>query len=150
MTQSVFTPTTSIANLIRRTTRLSGNGSKLRKRIREMHKSGFSASQMYIAGLADGQKSENKNLADVLYSIQLSGLGRAAAIEESNSHIRFRVQECLCCQPCESKVCEFTAGFLAGAMLATKKFLNVDVKEVLCGEYPGNTCVFVAELKSRR
>ena len=43
-----------------------------------------------------------------------------------------------------NKNCHYLAGYIAGALQAIGKPSSVHVTEVACGEYPGRTCIFVA------
>lgn len=107
------------------------------------------AREMYKAGLQNGLRAEVRSLADVIQVVQSLGLGRAAAIEESNCHVVFRVFECACCRFHGALGCDYLAGFLAGAMMATKRFLEAVAKEIACGEFPLHTCIFRVDLRHR-
>jgi predicted hydrocarbon binding protein len=142
-----LSPTTIIANVIRRSGRSSDASAEMRNMIVELCRSGSSRRHIYKAGRQEGRQVATSNLADVLYTVQYAGLGRAAVIEESNSHVTFRVNDCVCGRTGSSDSCEFVAGFLAGAMLATGRYQDLEVSEKSCSEFPGRTCEFRAELK---
>jgi hypothetical protein len=134
-----------IASRIRRTNRIKG-GSMLGKiRNTAMQSNMRSNRQLYRAGLEDGKKEKVQNLADVLCAISEMGLGRAAIVQESNSHVLFKVFNCICSQENGDRgCCEYLGGFLAGAMQACGRYQEVAVQEVSCGEYPGHSCLFHA------
>lgn len=142
-----LSPTTIIANVIRRSGRSSDASTEMRNLIVELSRSGSSRRHIYQAGLAEGQQVATNNLADVLYTVEYAGLGRAAVIEESNIHVTFRVNDCVCGRTGNANACEFVAGFLAGALLATGRYQDLEVSESSCSEFPGRTCEFRAELK---
>ena len=99
----------------------------------------------YGAGEKLGKVVGAGDLSDVLYALQQKGLGRVTVVQESNSHLVLKVENCANCQVAESNNgCHFTAGYLAGALKACGKPETTVVSEVSCGGYPGDTCVFMA------
>jgi predicted hydrocarbon binding protein len=142
-----LSPTTVIANVIRRSGRNADASAEMKNKIVELSRSGSSRRHVYQAGWEEGLQVVTSNLADVLYTVQYAGLGRAAVVEESNSHVTFRVNDCVCGRTGNAHGCEFVAGFLAGAMLATGRYQDLEVRESSCSEFPGRTCEFRAELK---
>jgi predicted hydrocarbon binding protein len=139
--------TTNIANMIRRSGRQLDAASDHRQQIAQMIRDGSSPRQLYQAGTQEGELIIANNLADVLYAAQFAGLGRIAVIEESNSHIVFRLGDCVGCRSGNEIGCHFVSGFLAGALLALGRFQDVVVSETSCGEYPVRTCVYRADLR---
>jgi predicted hydrocarbon binding protein len=134
-----------IASRIRRTSRIKGGSmlGKIRSSIMQSDK--CSNRQLYRAGLEDGKKEKVRNLADVLCAVSDVGLGRAAIVQESNSHVLFKIFNCVCSQENGDRgCCEYLGGFLAGAMQACGRYKEVKVQEISCGEYPGRTCLFHA------
>lgn len=99
----------------------------------------------YQAGEKLGRAAVANDLSDVLYLLRQKGLGRASVMQQSNSHLVIKVENCANCQVTESSNgCYFTAGYLAGALTTWRKSATTSVWEVSCGEYPGDTCVFMA------
>lgn len=143
---SDLSSTTIIANVIRRAGRYMEGATSIRSRIAQLMRDEHDKRRVYEEGLMEGQQMATCNLADVLYAVQSVGLGRAAAIEQSNSHIVVRISECTCCRAGKMG-CEFTAGFLAGALLATGRYAFIEAQETTCGDYPGDTCLFHIDLR---
>ncbi|HOX44861.1 MAG TPA: hypothetical protein PK668_14775 [Myxococcota bacterium] len=116
-----------------------------------MRKAAVPARTIQEEGRAAGLQESVQSLADVLYSVQARGLGRAGVVEESNEHLILRVFECACC--CSGAVleggCAYVEGFLAGCLQSTGRWARVEVKEIECGGGPGEVCLFRAELGSR-
>jgi len=144
---SGLSPTTVIANVIRRSGRNAEAGSEFRDLIIGLCTDGATDRELHQAGLQEGRQVVAQNLADVLYTVQYAGLGRAAVVEESNSHVLFRIHDCICSRLGDERGCIFVAGFLAGAMLSTERYHELDVREQSCGEFPGRTCTFRAEVR---
>lgn len=139
--------TTTIANIIRRSGRQLDAGSDHRQHIAQMVREGASPRQFYQAGWDEGELIVANNLADVLYATQFTGVGRISVVEESNSHVVFRLSDCVGCRGGNEIGCHFVSGFLAGSLMAIGKYQQVVVSEQGCGEYPGRTCVFRADLR---
>ena len=146
--ETEMSTTTMIANVIRRAGRFMEETNSVRSLISQLFRDGYGKRRMYQAGVVKGQLTAPKNLADVLYVVQSVGLGRAAAVEESNSHLVIRVFECECCK-INSMGCEFTAGFIAGALLATGRYAVIEARETTCGQFPGDSCVFHIDLRPK-
>ncbi|MBN2493139.1 MAG: hypothetical protein JXR96_01005 [Deltaproteobacteria bacterium] len=100
--------------------------------------------EQYEAGQRAGVQTGCEGLADVLFAIQKSRLGRAALVEQSNSHAVFRISDCRCGWGQVGR--GFAAGFISGALMSTGVYSHVRVEEVSCGEPPGCVCVFRAAL----
>jgi predicted hydrocarbon binding protein len=128
----MLTRTTIIANELRRSTRRRTEGAiDFKARIAALRARNASRWQIREAGWEAGEQESPHSLADVLFALQEAGLGRAAVVEESNQHLVVRVSDCLACQSGHGgEGCEFTAGFLAGCMMATRRYAAVDVDEV--------------------
>lgn len=146
-TRAGLSPTTVIANVIRRSGRQTEAGSEYRDLIVQMGTDGASFNDIYQAGMQEGRQVVAQNLADVLYTVQYAGLGRAAVVEESNSHVLFRVHDCICSRLGNDNGCNFVAGFLAGALMSTGRYHELEVREQACGEFPGRTCMYRAEVR---
>jgi len=102
-------------------------------------------SALYEQGQKDGVKNTCLDLSDVLFCLNRHGLGYASVIQESNSHLVVRIQQC---RECERQSpgcgCSYIAGFLAGALRAMGKPATLSVHEVSCGEGSSPSCVFMA------
>jgi predicted hydrocarbon binding protein len=143
--------TTMIANEIRRARRQVEGSSDVRSRIASMRRAAVPAREIQDAGRAAGLLEKVRNLADVLYSVQVNRLGRAGVVEESNQHLILRLVECACCGS-GAKVdggCAYVEGFLSGCLQATGRWDAVEVKEIECGVQAGDVCIFRAELRGR-
>jgi len=147
--KSGLSPTTVIANVIRRSGRQTEAGSEYRDLIVQMGTDSATAREVYLAGMQEGRQVVAQNLADVLYTVQYAGLGRAAVVEESNSHVLFRVHDCICRRLSDDVGCSFVAGFIAGALLSTGRYHEIEVREQACGEFPGRTCTYRAEVRMK-
>jgi len=143
--------TTVIANELRRARRDLDSGADIRGRIAEMRRDALPVREIRAAGLASGSRERVESLADVLYAVQMHGLGRAAVIEESNRHLVLRLHESACCANGAEAAggCAYVEGFLAGCLLATGRYDQVEVRETECGMRPGASCLFRAECKSK-
>ncbi|RME22415.1 MAG: hypothetical protein D6806_13015 [Deltaproteobacteria bacterium] len=102
-------------------------------------------SRLYRSGVEFASKFDASDLSDVLYLLDKLGLGEGKVIQESNGHVVLRVSKCTCCEVGGSeRGCDFTAGFIAGALMKAGKPESTQVSEVACGEHSGTSCVFVA------
>ncbi len=135
-----------IASTIRRSQRNLASGVIHRKNIEQMTAQGFSKRDLYAAGLKQGRLGLANNLADVLYNVFGSGLGRAIVIEESNRHILLRVDECLLKNSSDGSSCSFVAGYLAGALMSTGKYRIVEVARNTGEKCTEGSCLFLANL----
>lgn len=129
---------------LRRQGRMRTEARERRKRIGELISRGASGREMYEVGEQDGLAQQVDTLSDILFCISEGGLGRASIVQESNSHVIFKVFDCACCELGVVDGCFFLAGFIAGALRAADRPGSVRVREIACGEFPGRTCVFAA------
>jgi predicted hydrocarbon binding protein len=138
-----------IARRLRRSQRQFDNGAGHRRRIEQLRAEGASRRQAYGEGERAGSASQVRNLADVLYAVHQAGLGRAAVCEESNVHVLFRVEDCVCSRTNTDTGCAFVAGYLAGALAACGRYRDPRVSEQACQQPTRGSCVFRAELRLR-
>ncbi len=138
-----------IARRLRRSQRQLDNGAGHRRRIEQLRAEGASRRQAYEEGERVGRAGQLSNLADVLYAVHQAGLGRAAVCEESNVHVLFRVEDCVCNQTNTDTGCAFVAGYLAGALAACGRYRDTKVSEQSCQQPASGSCVFRAELRLR-
>ncbi len=136
-----------IARRLRRSQRQLDNGAGHRQRIEQLRAEGASRRQAYEEGERVGRDSQVGNLADVLFAVHQAGLGRAAVCEESNVHVLFRVEDCVCNRTNTETGCAFVAGFLAGALAACGRYRDPKVSEQSCQQLARASCVFRAELR---
>ena len=133
------------ASAIRRQFRPSKEKAEIKTKIANLYKTDNSDREMYRIGAADGIALDVSNTVDILFSIKEMGLGKPRMVQVSNSHILLKVFDCICCREnARNKNCHYLAGYIGGALQAIGKPNGVQVTEVSCGEYPGRTCVFVA------
>ncbi len=134
-----------IASTIRRSQRNLSNGVLHRKTVERMRAEGRSEREIYDAGIKEGQVGPASNLADVLYNIYRSGLGRAVVVEESNKHVLLKVDKCLCKENPDNMGCSYIAGYLAGALMRTGKYRTLEVRKSNAGTV-ADGCYFLANL----
>ena len=137
------------ASEIRRISRLRQSATQRRRQIVDMIRWGLNQREIYDEGQNDGREVRARSLSDVLVAVKECGLGSISVMEESEKHATFRVSQSLCCQieggnGSGGMNCYYLAGFLAGAIESTGTTYGVQVRELSCGGFGGNSCMFVA------
>ncbi|MBW1808839.1 MAG: hypothetical protein JRJ87_11650 [Deltaproteobacteria bacterium] len=109
----------------------------------KMFRDGMTPKEIYKRGEHDGELERVEGLTDILFQCKQTGLGMASIIQESNTHLVFKIIDGTSYQNDSSESrCFYMAGYLAGTLKSIGKPSSLRVQEV--SEYRGHDCVFVA------
>jgi len=115
----------------------------MRWKMAKMFREGMTPKEIYKRGEHDGELERVKGLTDILFQCKQSGLGAASIIQESNSHLVFKINNhSVTSNDSVESRCYYLAGYLAGTLKSIGKPSNLRVQEV--SEYQGQDSVFVA------